>query len=220
MKSESQNTATPAQTDAQAEAQAEVQRACLSALADGDADALDRACAGWRDDAHLRQTWHTYQLIGDVMRSEDLACAPGRDAGFLAGLREQLAKEPVLLAPEASPPAALARRRQAWLLPVAAAAGFVLVAGVLVVTRVSQPGIETGVGIASIGQPSGVLAVGNGVPSRPVAVDTAAGDLLLRDERLDEYLRAHQFARGGAAVTAPSSALRQVDITVNLAPGR
>ena len=35
--------------------------------------------------------------------------------------------------------------------------------------------------------------------------------MLLRDARLDEYLRAHQAARGGLAVAAPASALRRVD---------
>ena len=96
-------------------------RACLSALADGDTQASDAACKLWRDDPEMRKTWHAYQLIGDVMRSEELARAAPRDAAFLAGVRERLAAEPVVLAP--MPVVATAPRRQAWLLPVAAAAG-------------------------------------------------------------------------------------------------
>ncbi len=177
-------------------------RAWLSALADGEAQAADPACAGWRDDAEARRTWHAYQLIGDVMRSDDLARPAARDAAFLAGLRERLAAEPVVLAPAAVPAAAAApaRRRQHWLLPVAAAAGFVVVAGVLVVARVGQPGAEA-----------------------PPALATAADKapmVLVRDERLDEFLRAHQAARGGVAVAAPGGALRRVEITVPATPER
>jgi sigma-E factor negative regulatory protein RseA len=173
-------------------------RAWLSALADGEAQAADPACAGWRDDVEARRTWHAYQLIGDVMRSDDLAQPALRDAAFLARLRERLAAEPVLLAP--TPAAAPARRRQHWLLPVAAAAGFVVVAGVLVVARVSQPGAEA---------PTGLAKATNTAPM-----------VVVRDERLDEFLRAHQAARGGVAVAAPGGALRRVEMTVPAAPAR
>jgi sigma-E factor negative regulatory protein RseA len=47
-------------------------RAWLSALVDGEAEGAEHACNRWRDDEHLRRDWHAYQLIGDVMRSEDL----------------------------------------------------------------------------------------------------------------------------------------------------
>ncbi len=179
-------------------ASADDTRAWLSALADGEAQAADPACAGWRDDAEARRTWHAYQLIGDVMRSDDLARPASRDAAFLAGLRERLAAEPVVLAP--APVPAPAGRRQHWLLPAAAAAGFAVVAGVLVVTRISQPGAEAPAGMAR-------------------ATDTAPM-VVVRDERLDEFLRAHQAARGGVAVAAPGGALRRVEMTVPATPAR
>lgn len=180
------------------QAAADDTRARLSALADGDAQAAEAACAGWRDDAEARRTWHAYQLIGDVMRSDDLARPAARDAAFLAGLRERLAAEPVVLAP--APASVPARRRQHWLLPVAAAAGFVVVAGVLAVARISQPGADAPAGLAK-------------------ATDTAPM-VLVRDERLDEYLRAHQAARGGVAVAAPGGELRRVEMTVPATPAR
>jgi sigma-E factor negative regulatory protein RseA len=80
----------------------------LSALVDGelppsgDAD-LARACQAWRDDAQTRATWHAYAMIGDVLRSEDLATEPAHDRDFLRRLRERLADEPVVLAPLAAP---------------------------------------------------------------------------------------------------------------------
>jgi sigma-E factor negative regulatory protein RseA len=177
-------------------------RAWLSALADGEAQAADPACTRWRDDAEARRTWHAYQLIGDVMRSDDLARPASRDAAFLAGLRERLAAEPVVLAP--APSAAPARRRQHWLLPVAAAAGFVVVAGVLVVARVGQPGAEAPAALAT--------ATGTATDRAPMVV--------VRDERLDEFLRAHQAARGGVTVAAPGGALRRVEMTVPATPAR
>jgi sigma-E factor negative regulatory protein RseA len=200
---------------------AEEARSWLSALADGEAAAAEPACAAWRQDAEARRTWHAYQLIGDVMRSEDLARPAAGDAAFLAGLRERLAAEPVVLAPEPVPavaPGAVvsARRRQAWLMPVAAAAGFAVVAGVLVVARVGLPGgtADAPAGFAGAGNPAvAVVPVANGL-TRPVSVGQADGEAVLRDERLDEYLRAHQIARGGATITAPSSALRRVDLAV------
>src|SRR5436190_1614212 len=123
----------------------------LSALSDGelDASAVARACSAWRDDAALRATWHAWQLIGDVLRSDDLACRPAHDAAFLSALQVRLAAEPVVLAPEApseaiepilQPAHANARRgRWSWKAPSAVAAGFVLVAGALVVTRAPAP---------------------------------------------------------------------------------
>src|SRR5690349_16452555 len=103
----------------------------LSALADGEVDGATAgaACAAWKSDAELRRTWHAWHLIGDVLRSEDLASSAGRDQRFLLALRERLAVEPVVLAPEPLPQAPASRRGGRWMLPSAVAAGFMLVAG-------------------------------------------------------------------------------------------
>ena len=73
----------------------------LSALADGEVHPADTAvaCARWRDDGQVRASWHAYHLIGDVLRSEDLAIEPSRDVAFLAAVRDRLSKEAVVLAP-------------------------------------------------------------------------------------------------------------------------
>jgi sigma-E factor negative regulatory protein RseA len=205
-------------SNARPDAAAEDTRASLSALADGDAQALHAACSLWRDDEDARQTWHTYHLIGDVMRSDQLASAPARDAAFMASLRLRLAAEPVVLAPAPVP----ARRRQPWLVPAAAAAGFLVVAGVLVVSRVGLPGVQTGAAVfASASGPAGggPQLVSNPVRAVPAPqVMREAG--FIRDARLDEYLRAHQQAGGGVAAVAPGGALRRVEITVPASPER
>src|SRR3954464_6140145 len=121
----------------------ESSRRILSALADGDATDSEaaRAFQAWRDDPQARASWHAYQLIGDVLRSEDLAVEPAADESFLVALRARLADEPVVLAPqprvepalaEAQPVAANASgRSRRWQGPVAMAAGFLAVIGVL-----------------------------------------------------------------------------------------
>ena len=195
-------------------------RLWLSALADGDAQAVHKACALWRSDAEARRSWHSYHLIGDVLRSDELAGSPARDAAFLQGLRTRLAQEPVIVLPAEAGTLLQGTRkpapqRQRWLLPMAAAAGFVVVAGVLVVLRMG--GGETQAGWASLrgtlsGTPSpNVTLVGNGTPHSASPLPGTAGAVVIRDPRLDEFLRAHQSARGGMAVAAPGGALRRVE---------
>lgn len=183
-------------------------RRCLSALADGEVDAVHSACRLWSDDPAARRTWHAYHLIGDVLRSDELARAPARDAAFLAGLREKLAAEPVVLAPVA--PVRMARRSQSWLMPMAAAAGFVAVAGVLVVTRLGAPGAIAPAAVMAGASASGLTVVHTAAAPAPPA-QTEAG--FIRDPRLDEYLRIHQAARGGVAAASPGGTLRRVDVT-------
>lgn len=174
----------------------------ISALVDGDVAAVEGGCAAWREDAAARERWHTYHLIGDVLRSDELASRPARDADFLAGLRARLADEPVLLAPAPRPPA---RARHGWLAPVAVAAGFVAVAGVLLVTRLSAPE-ATGPVLAANPAPS--VVAGNAATAQPLVVEAG----LIRDARLDSYLRAHREALGGVPVALPGGAPRNVEM--------
>ena len=137
----------------------------------------------WQDD-EVREAWGVYHLIGDVMRSDELAHAatqqPMTDAAFVATLRERLKQEPVVLAPTSAPASestrgpALGLWVQRWN-AVAAVAGVAAVAAVAGVLWMSQP------------PPAQMEALGE--PATRV-VDSA----LIRDAKLDQYLRAH---RGG-----------------------
>jgi len=195
----------------------------LSALVDGElgSDAGARACAQWREDPQARAQWHAYALIGDVMRSEDLASPVDRDCAFLARLRARLADEPVVLAPAELPapvelPAvavAAGGSRRGWRTPVAVAAGFVVVAGALVATSVpgslpfggnpatvAQSGAASAVAVA----PSPLRAVSVAQDSEPVRLNGQ----LIRDARLDEYLSVHKKFGGSSAPGVPSGFLR------------
>src|ERR1700712_2372367 len=73
----------------------------LSALMDGELDqsAVAQACGHWGADDDARSSWHAYHLIGDVLRSEDLAEGSARDVEFMRTLRARMSSEPVVLAP-------------------------------------------------------------------------------------------------------------------------
>lgn len=193
---------------------------CLSELMDGqlEATAADQAFSDWRDDPAARERWHTYHLIGDVLRSQELARAPACDAQFMQTLRGRLAGEPVPLAPSAASKSVERRNPQRrWLMaPVAAVAGFVAVAGALVITRLATPTDEA-VGAASIAQvsatPSRPLSLAPVQPQAQPEVMVASGQLI-RDARLDRYLAAHRQVSYGAAAVVPGALVRSVDTVV------
>lgn len=66
----------------------------LSALVDGElyGDELEQALA-WAEDSEGLASWQLYHMVGDVLRSPDLAHHSQHD--LLTGLREQLRHEPV-----------------------------------------------------------------------------------------------------------------------------
>jgi sigma-E factor negative regulatory protein RseA len=174
-------------------------RQSMSALMDGRLDeaSLDSAFSAWRSDAKARECWHAYHLIGDVLRSDELAAAPSRDEAFLASLRSRLAAEPVPLAPGRRRAVQGERGwRQRLVAPAAVAAGFVAVAGVLVVLRGAAP--QEGAVVAERG--SGEMTVVN----REV----------IRDARLDRYLAAHRKVSNTASVQVPGAVARSVDTVV------
>lgn len=200
----------------------------LSALTDGELEgsAVTQACAHWRESADSRSTWHAYHLIGDVLRSDDLANDPARDAGFLDALRARLANEPVVFAPaplqtaSVGSRAAGAGRRWSWMAPTAVAAGFVAVAGVLTLTR---PGVlpdrtDTAT-VAQAAVPTASMAAATARVS-PAAVApepqtfVASGELI-RDVRLDRYLAAHKQFAGSSALGVPSAYLRNATAEVS-----
>lgn len=206
----------------------------LSDLADGrlDDDALAQACRRWGEDGDARRSWHAYQLMGDVMRSDDLARPAQADAAFLQRLRQRLADEPVVLAPSADtapapshaavPGGKAARRsprRPLWLVPMSAAAGFVAVAGVLMVLQQAAPGGGFDAAQMAATPPPASLnvrAAAAAPDTRPwvaVGVGSPAIDRsqMLRDARVDDYLRAHREVMWGSPAALPGGAVRTVD---------
>jgi sigma-E factor negative regulatory protein RseA len=177
-------------------------RRILSALADGDATDSEaaRAFQAWRDDPAARASWHTYQLIGDVLRSDDLACEPAADETFLVALRARLADEPVVLAPQAradagpvAMPAAVnasaGAARGRWQGPLTMAAGFLVMLGGLSVVGPFKHGSDPQ--LASTAASGPVLATVNNAGVVATSVQTPAQSKAAADQ-LAPYLAAHR----------------------------
>jgi sigma-E factor negative regulatory protein RseA len=167
----------------------------LSALADGETDAAEagRACSAWASaDARSSQSWHAYHLIGDVLRSEDLAHPPSRDAAFLQRLSARLDREPAVLAP--APLLLAPKRRRGWVVPAALAAGVMALAAVLVVAL--GPSGNGGAGPTLAAAPASPSLVSTPTELAPAPTQLAnaapAGGRVLRDAQLDRYLQAHR----------------------------
>ncbi|MEO6033417.1 MAG: sigma-E factor negative regulatory protein [Burkholderiaceae bacterium] len=232
-------------TDESADRATELER--LSALVDGELDVagVAQACARWREAGEMRASWHAYQLIGDVLRSDDLAGDPARDAAFLGALRRRLAVEPVVLAPQAASrplPAASSPasrhftsnesqaaagtrlRRWAWMAPSAVAAGFVAVAGVVMLSRapvmsgVPAPAVATLAPQTPVADATPRLASASTLPHPAASAEPqalVANGKLIRDARLDRYLAAHKQFAGSSALGVPSPFLRSVTVDVS-----
>lgn len=182
--------------------------AALSSLADGEAgsEAQERCLAMWAEQAAARERWRHYQLIGDVLRSRELARDGAHDAAFLSALRERLAREPVVLRPTRP---TLVRRFRAWAGPMAATAGVAAVAGVVVMLRsVPTPADAPQIAARPSTQPVAVSAPTLAQQAQPV------NGRLIRDARLDRYLAAHRQSGTGTALQMPGGVVRSVDTIV------
>ena len=185
----------------------------LSAFADGQDLGAEDATRQWARDPQSRQDWHDWHLIGDVLRSEELASAPGHDEAFLTSLRQRLESEPAVLVPGLAG-AGRATGLRRWRTPMTAAAAVAGVAAVAVVVLALQGVPAEGPALtafpaATTQAPSGVVPVAQTPPSAaaPAALASSAQarpsgtGSLIRDPRLDEALRAQ---RQGGSTAGPS----------------
>jgi sigma-E factor negative regulatory protein RseA len=160
----------------------------LSASKDARDDALYVQISAWVDGEiegdlpgilatpHGRQAWDTYHLIGDTLRSGDLAVPA--NAGFQARLLQALEAEPAIVAPAAP---ANARRPLRMAL-----SGLAVAAAVAMVAWMIQPYLG-----------------GNPAPGPALADAAAAGPgntAALDEASLHDYLEAHRQLAGPTAV--------------------
>ncbi|MFI5444746.1 sigma-E factor negative regulatory protein [Polaromonas sp. UC242_47] len=187
----------------------------ISALADGQLENEDfaRALAVCEGDAQALDSWSTYHLIGDVLRSPG-AMAPGSDAAFVTRLRVRLSQEPVYhAAPAPAVQASSDWALQAEILPAGRPAreavndasfrwkmiaGFVSIAAVVAVTW------NVGTGLLA---PSVAPQLARAEPSQQVLVMSEQG-AVVRDARMEELLAAHKQFGGTSALQMPSGFLR------------
>lgn len=173
----------------------------ISALADGQlqGDAFARGVELAASDPAAREAWQAYHLIGDVLRSGELAVASSPSA-FLERLQRRLQDEPPL-APRATPEVAAPPRREE-----AANDGsfrWKLVAGFA--------------SVAAVGAMAWSLV--GGLPARPGSPELAkapagtvltAGErgVMIRNPQLDELLAAHRQLGGASALQMSTGFVR------------
>lgn len=188
----------------------------VSALVDGDlqGDACAKAVSELLNDREAVRIWHTYQVVGDVLRSAELA--PTRnDLAFWEKLEDRLAQEPrrphqledapAESRPTSAQPGALNVDRPSanasifrWkMLAATACTALVGVVGLGLWTQTGQSA-DARMAVAIPSEP---------VVSRVVAAQGNAGTML-RDPQLDELMAAHRQLGGHSALQVPAGFLR------------
>jgi sigma-E factor negative regulatory protein RseA len=174
----------------------------ISALADGQlqGEGFARAVEAAAADASAHEAWHTYHLIGEVLRTG--ACTQASaPSDFLARLRPLLAKESAMLPPQlpadspSRPATAQAANDTSFRWKVVAGAASLAAIGAIGWSLVAGTG-------ARPGEPQ--LAA---VPAGTVLTQTDRG-AMIRDARLDEFMAAHRQLGGASALQMPAGFLR------------
>jgi len=167
----------------------------LSAFVDGELfgeEHLNKFISGL--DHVDRASWSHYHLIGDALRSDDLAVSPATSSAFLASFAARLEQEPHVLAPAAMP---VARRLLALRRRVVPA--FAVAAAAATLTWIVVPQLQGVPGGAGVSQVASLQSHGDSVQRvamAPVPTVAAAQPVsdgnIIRDASLDQYLEAHQ----------------------------
>lgn len=203
----------------------------VSALMDGRLDA--HAVAALLQDTQgaagreTLDTWHVYHLIGDVLRSDDLA-ACSNDTRVLSHVRAALAQErrPLLTAQPQLQQVRHAAAQAPRAVQAAANDGvfrWKMVAGLASFAAVAAVGwgVLGGIGpqasggaqLAQGGSGAGAAQVASlstpaSARASSAADPDAAAPVMLRDAQLDELLAAHRAAAGASALANASGFLR------------
>ena len=210
----------------------QLDREALSALMDGQVQGAEASAALQQmASAQARDCWQLYHLVGDVLRSSDLA-ACGRDTELAIRVSARLQQEPArpILVPV--PPAT--PRGRAFNQPAANDGVFrwKMVAGLASFAAVAAIGWSVMGGIGPQPGAGAQLAQGTapttGVTqvatlSAPASVPVSASEpadtglVMLRDARLDELLAAHRQNAGASALGNAAGFLRNATFE---GPGR
>lgn len=183
----------------------------VSALVDGqlrDAE-FARAMAHLESSSEARQRWHSYHVLGDVMRTGQVDVR-AHDADFVVRLRARLQQESVPLVLPNAPfgPVAGARKSSAnnhrWRL-VVGLASVAMMALVAWQGFQNQASPDPQLAAASPSAQSTASAL-----AQPGAQASAVGgaSVMIRDPQLDALLAAHRQFGGTSALQTPTGFLR------------
>lgn len=173
-----------------------VQDEQVSALADGQVrgEEFAQVMALLADSEQARGHWQAYHLVGDVLRSSELARTATQDADFVLRLRARLQAEATPRTMAATSGVLLQMRgesangdRWRWAVGLASLAALSVV-GWQLVADLAAPALAPQLAHATL----------------PVV----EGAYMIRDPRLDQLLAAHQQAGGTSALQMPAGFLR------------
>ena len=167
----------------------------ISALMDGELGDREaaRECERLKDDSALRETWHSFHLVGDALRGERLL-----SAGFSARLAQRLEKEPTVLAPRRSSPKPT--RFTTYALSAAASLAVVSLVGWMALT----PSIPVGPVVQAPAIKSPPM-----VPAPQIATVSSDG-------RMNDYMLAHQGFSPSTTFQGLAPYIRSVSTTRTL----
>jgi len=188
----------------------------LSALADGQLQGDELAQAlEFAAQAEGQATWQLYQLVGDVLRSPELALHQQGNHSMVMRVREQLAQEPMHgRLPEAAPAVEQVVRAETAVAANASVFRWKMAAGFASLAAVAAIGWSALAGIQGAQSTSaGAQLAAAPAPAQPVApaVAVAGADgqqVMIRDPRLDELLAAHRQFGNTSALQMPAGFLR------------
>ena len=192
----------------------------ISALADGQlrGEAFARAVEALSADPDARRTWHTYHLIGEVLRSAQPVAASSPER-FVTRLAARLAQErPIAINSIAnSSETARAERLFDPQKPAANDGSFrwKLVAGFASLAAVAAVAWTLVGGVGS--QPEQAQLAGTQAPAAGPVLASGDRGVMIRDPRLDELMAAHRQFGGASALQMPAGFLRNATFE---APGR
>lgn len=174
----------------------------LSSLIDGELDAreaaavLDALCR----DAELQRRWSDLQLVGDALRSSEVAAC--HMEGFCDRVRTALASEPTVLAP---PPR---RARPAW--RRFSVPGLAIAASMAAIAFVAVPLLRAPAPDVMAQRPlpatTGVVAATAAVAASQAEAKAAAA--IANARALDPYFAAHRELTGGSPLPRAAAYLR------------
>lgn len=197
----------------------------LSALVDGELTGIELEQAlAVAEDAQGQRNWQLYHLVGDVLRSPDLAHHSQRDV--LTGLRARLAQEPPLQSTQETalqlahgvleqvqaPAAVRDQAANASVFRWKLAAGFASIAAVAAVGWQVMALQTAPVGGAQLAQ-----------NAAPAVVAVAADDgrtVMLRDPNLDALLALHEQYANRPGLQVPAEFLRNASLAHTGGPQR
>lgn len=171
----------------------------LSSLIDGElaperaAAVIDALCR----DPQLQQRWSDLQLVGDALRSTDVAAC--HVEGFCDRVHRALADEPTVLAPKRQ--ASLARR---FLVPGVAIAASVAAIGFIAIPLLRAP--APAVTAQNVPAATQVAAPAIDVASETTGQKVPAA--IANARAMDPYFAAHRELTGGSALPRATAYLR------------